>query len=396
MKKIVLLCLTVFTVSLSYAQNKKDSVSKEEMAQIEVRINELEEKQKSIQDWYANFYLLGKGRMSPFLGEKLLFGGFFETTVLHIEGPDTRSRTAAFDHSLGINLDAQLADQLRLVAQYVANLTIPLGNPHNNPAIVPAERTFLFLDYGSYLREGYVEIKRSEALAIRTGIGPVPFGYALQINNPFLFFNRGGPQLTANHDTYSIAPALWMGVQLLGKFTLSGQQLLGYHVYTFTPPSSPNTLGAGSRLWWKYSEVLEIGASVQNGKQQNKSFFTHGVDLRYTQNGYGVTAEYATVRNDSATPDTESYYLEPYVKFNEGQWLYYLRGDYLSFLSRRTGTVADPTKKWLYATGVNWLPYNNVRFRFGVSRHDYVDATDMVSGRKRDYNHYEFSLVTLF
>lgn len=393
MKRIFLLILTL--ASVSYAQTKKESLSKEEAQLIEERIQELEEKQKSIQEWYSNYYLLGRGRMSPFLGERINFGGFYESVVGHIEGPDTKAQTAAYSHQLGINISAQLAEPLKLVAQYIVNLSIPLVNPHNNPLLVPVERSFSNLSYGAILREGYVELKYSEAFSVQTGLGPIPFGYALQVHDPFYFYTKGGPQITGHNDTANISSFYWMGVQLVGKLT-ENKNSFGYSVYTFSPPILPNSLGVGGRLWWSLDEALAVGVSAQTGEQQDQSFFTHGIDISFKQQYYGATAEYAILQNTKGVEDIETYYLEPYVKVDEGRWIYYLRGDYLSYPGKRSGAVSDPIKKWQYSGGVNWLPIKNVRFRLGYAQHDYLDETDLIAGRQRDYHQYEFSVVTLF
>lgn len=363
---------------------------------IQERLQELEEQQKIIDEWYEKYHKRSQNTLVPNLGEAINFGGYLETAIAHIEGPDTKTQVSPYSNVLGLNLTAHFSERVRLVTQAGTFLSFFSYNPHNNPALPPGSRAYVN-EIRSFLTfQSYVEFRRNEILNLQIGLGPVPFGYAFPQREPFLFYTRGGPQMVNINDTPSISTFQWMGIHLNGR--LPTEQPTGYNLYTFSPYSSPQKIGLGARLWWEASENLILGLSTQTGEQNSGkyTFFTHGFDIKGKYRRYLLTAEYAFRNNSTGAEDIESYYIEPAIEFHEEKWLVYARADYLSYPGRTIFGVSDPTKKWQHSVGVNWLPQPTIRYRLGFVKHDYVGGTDTISGQRRDFNQIEFSVVTAF
>ena len=376
------LILAIFS-TLATAQNDTSTTY---LKSLEQRLSDLERQQRESELWYNEYYVLSKNRMTPFLGEKISFGGFFETNISHMGGPDTQSQTSANSNALGLNIAAEFNDQFRLVTQQLTVLNYPLQNPHNNPALTQPQRQFGNYFFGSYVAHAYLEYQRSETFILQTGLGYVPFGAAFQQREPFLSKNRQGHLMVHASDTsyVRIAFPLWMGVHASGAFELRNSRV-GYNVYTFSPPTNTKTLGAGSRIWWSNSHNLTLGTSIQTGEQATNYFYSYGFDVTYKYMNYEFATEYARNVGSGGVPSIESYYFEPSVEFADGEWVLYAIFDYLKNPLYVDGVTADGFEKSATGAGVNWLPIPNVRFRFGGARHDYLGETAIVSGQNRDY-----------
>ncbi len=386
----------IISISVSAAETK--TADAHSIEDIEQRIIELEQRQKDMNIWYENFYLLGKGRVAPFLGESLSIGGFFETAVTHLYGSDMETQTSGNIHTLGLNLAAQFNEKTKFVTQTVTRLVIPLRNLNNNPTLTPPQRGFVGYNFFSIVAQGYLEYRISDFFIVQSGLGYTPFGIASQQREPQLFRLRGGSQIIAydDGDTIGILSPLWTGLHFYGVLPVNRN--LGYDLYTFTPVTKVSTLGVGGRLWYKASENVTIGTSVQSGEQAKGHFFSHGFDLDLKYNEYGFVSEYGHATNYGHVLDAEFYYFEPYVKFAEDRWLFFLNAEYIDTLER-TDVIThlpDPVKKWQYGGGFNWLPIPNARLRLTYLYHDYIDETDTISGQERDYNVIDFSTAVAF
>ncbi|AZZ35510.1 hypothetical protein CIK05_01400 [Bdellovibrio sp. qaytius] len=385
-----LLLIIFFFEHSSFAADtvKKETKNiEQDVEDLKQRMSELEEKNKALEEWYSNFYVQGKGRMSPFLGESISFGGYLETAVQHIYGPDTDAQTSAYSNVLGLDVVAEFSEKIKLHTQAVVYNSMATPNPQNNPNINPPKRKFTTFSFSGLLSYGYVEIDTAEKSSVQIGMGAVPFGRALQNREPTLFLTRAGPQMANQNDTTIISNIWWSGIHLKGAF---------YNLYTFTPIVSPDVMGIGGRLFWSPSDSIVAGISAQSGVIREVSFYSHGLDFEFKKENWGFLTEYAYVENSGPVLNTESYYFEPYYKFYDNHWVFFVRADYLSFPTRKTGTVSDPTIKWQNTVGVNYLPLPNVRLRLSYSDHDYVADTDTISGQKRDYESFEFSAATAF
>ena len=367
---------------------------------IEQRLIELEEHKRVMDEWYASKYLVGKGRVIPFLGESISLGGFFEGGITHIYGDDMKRQTATNAQGLGLNISAVFSDKTKFVAQTLTVLTVPLQNPHNNPNLAPfKQRQFFGVTYGSTVTQGYLEISKSDYFNFQMGVGYVPFGHAFQQRELVLFHKRAGPQMLSATDniTIGIASALWTGVHIYGQFPHQDKRL-GYSIYTFTTATNVTELGVGGRLWWAKSENLTAGFSLQSGPNRDGYYLTHAIDLDFKYDRYGIITEYAYSDNTFGKLDTESYYIEPYMKFADGEWLVYVSTDYLNMPERvdPATRVADPIKIWEHSLGVNWLPLPNVRLRLGYVKYDYIGEFESIKNQKRDWNSVDFSAGIAF
>ena len=368
---------------------------------IEQRLVELEEHKKVIEEWYASHYLDGKGRIMPYISDSILLGGFFQSSVTHMYGDDMKSQTATNSNGLGINLSAIFSDKIKFVTQTLTVLSVPLRNVYNNPSQpLFKQRQFAGLSVASTVTQGYLEISKNDAFNFQMGLGYVPFGYIFQQRELALFHKAGGPQMLGYPDSLNIgiATALWTGVHIYGQFP-NLKERIGYNAYTFTAETKVTELGGGGRLWWAESDNLTMGVSVQAGPQRDDShFITHGFDIDYRRGQYGVVAEYAYSDYSMGQLDAESYYVEPYMKFADGEWLAYVSTDYLSVPARLDPftRAPDPIKIWEHSIGVNWLPIPNARIRLGYVRYDFVGETDTINGQKRDWNSIDFSAGIAF
>lgn len=386
----------MISITVSAAETK--TVDGNSIQDIEQRIIELEQRQKDMNTWYENFYLLGKGRVTTFLGGSISIGGFFETAVTHLYGPDMETQTSGNIHTLGLNLAAQFNEKTKFVTQTLTRLVVPLRNLNNNPNLTPSQRGFVGYNFFSIVAQGYLEYRMSDFFIVQSGLGYTPFGIASQQREPQLFRLRGGSQIIAydDGDTIGIVSPLWTGLHFYGVLPVNRN--LGYDLYTFTPVNKVSTLGVGGRLWYKASENATLGTSVQSGEQAKGYFFSHGFDVDLKYNEYGFVSEYGYAKNSGDVLDAEFYYFEPYFKFAEDRWLFFINAEYIDTLERTDvfTRLPDPVKKWQYGGGFNWLPIPNARLRLTYLYHDYLDETDMISGQERDYNTIDFSTAVAF
>ncbi len=398
MRVVVFAVIMIIQLLAEKSFSAPTSARVKKIEELQQRIYELEKKQNEFDDWYNNFYVLGKSRLVPFLGHKISLGGYFETGIINIYGKDTENQLSAYSHDLGINLSAEFSEQVRFVTQTLTIVNIPFQNPHNNPQLTPNRREYLGLVYGSLVAQGYVEFSASDFFKIQSGIGYAPFGIAHQQREPFLFHARGGPQFI-NPDGYDIAPivALWMGLHVSGLLPLS-KSTAGYNLYSFTPGSNVKTLGIGGRLWWAPNEFVTTGISVQYGDREAGSFLSQGFDIDIKYKNFGFISEYGLVNSSGNAGDLEAYYIEPYYKFNENKWLVYLSAEYLHEPGRRDAVtrLLDPFEKKFFGGGVNWLPISNAKLRLGYLKHIYLHEPDNIGAPEKDYDAVEFSAAIAY
>lgn len=352
----------------------------------EVRLQAIEKRLNDFDAWYTEYYLESKGRMAPFLSEKISFGGFFETGILHLTGEDMPTQTSANSNALGINIAAEFNERVRFVSQLISVFSYRLDNPHNNPALIPTQREYRFPEFLTLVAQGYLEIRNSELFSVQAGIGYVSFGRSLQLREPVLFKRRTGPQITntLNDSTVGIAFPLWMGVHVMGS-TIKGSDRVGYNLYSFSPSVNPKSLGGGGRLWLSNTQNLTLGISYQSGKQNLGAYSALGADVNFASAKYGFVAEYARNSTSGVSSQPSTYYFEPYYVLKAGEWVVYGAADYLNDRNRTVGGVPDPFEKWEFGGGINWLPLPNSRYRLGFLTHDYLGDTDTLAGQKRDY-----------
>lgn len=397
MKNLIIFILFCGLSLVTQAADSDAKKSPTKTKSVEQRLQELEAQQAEFGSWYSEFYLQSKNRVSPFLGEKLLLGGFFESAITHISGPDTPTQTSANTNILGVNIAADFNEEFRFVVQYLTGLSYTFQNPHNNPALTPSQRAYNTPSLGAIVAHAYAEYRKSDAFILQSGLGYVPFGHSFQQREPVLFKRRNGPQMVSTSDANSVGIAfpLWMGLHLEGSFSVERGRI-GYDLYTISPSTYSKNLGVGGRTWWSDSQKITAGLSLQSGEQASGSYYSYGADVNVKFNSFGFVTEYGQNVAAGSTPNMISYYFEPYYILAEGKWLVYAAADYLDNPTHAVGAVSDPYKKWLYGVGVNWLPVSNARFRLGVLSHDYIGDSESISGQKRDYYSVDFSTGVAF
>jgi hypothetical protein len=392
MKNFVAFSLLLGSCSTLWAQS-----TEEQLRQLRSRIEQLEAQQEELLVQSQNQAF----QVRSFLNDSLTFGGFLETAITQIEGPDTRLQVMNSSNVLGLNLAAEFSPRLRFVSQILTGLTNPLQNPHGNPeatAPIPDRREFGSLFFGALLSQGYVEYFQRKEFRLQAGLGYVPFGYAAQQRELVLFIRRSGPQILRTNHLFS---ALWNGVHGLGEFNV-GRSHMGYNAYTMNPISDfyGKMMGGGGRLWWASPEdVVTAGISGQVGKYRGSTSEVYGADLRVRLQYFSVTTEFAQHQTEGKDP--WSAYVEPAIHLNDGRWIFFVFGDYAqnARAELRTGPNfqrSDAHQKWEYGSGVNWLPTTNTRFRFTVTRHDYTGNTARVNGVDRDYYSVDVSAGVAF
>ncbi len=390
----LLIVAALLLSSIAFAQTKNDKVAADKTAQLEQRLLELEARQQLLDKWYTEFYAQGQNRVAPYLGEKLLLGGYFESALSHLSGTDMQAQTTSTGHLLGLNISAEFNEKLRFVTQFVSGFSYTLGNPHNNPNLTPAQRGYTTPSLFQLVAQGYVEVTQSEALVIQAGLGYMPFGQIFQNRDVVLLRRRGGPQM-AGAATDLIFP-LWTGLHISGTFANEGSNRWGYNLYTFTPNLNPKALGFGGRLWKDASENLLIGTSIQQSQSATDLSHTYGFDLKYVFEQTGVTVEFAKNEYTSGAAGPVSYYIEPFMKFNDGEYVVYAFADYLDSPNRTVGAIADPFERWQYGGGLNWLPVANTRFRLGYTTSRYEGSTRVINNQGRDFENVDLSVGIAF
>lgn len=365
---------------------------------LQKRVYELEEQQKKIDDWFLNFYLLGKDRVSSFSKGQLSIGGYFDTSIVDVYGPDMERQTTANNHSFGLNFSAEFSDKITFAAQLQTITIAPLFNAHNNPNLNPPKRQINGMGAGSLVTQGYLEYRPSDIFNIQTGIGYIPFGIAYSQRELVLFHQRNGPQVIQNDDGYNImvASALWIGLHLYGSFPTA--KPMGYNLYTLTPGSNVKSVGFGGRYWIRANEMMRTGFSFQYGERERGSYLTHAFDIDFRYRSFGVLAEYITTENSGVGKDNLAYYIEPYFNFLNNKWLVYTNLEYLRSLEQVDIATLKPNafEKMHYGAGINWIPLPVARIRLGYLKHDYLYETDSINGQKRDYETFEFSTALAF
>lgn len=350
------------------------------------RIELLEKQQEEIllnQDQNSN-------QVNSFLKDNLTFGGFFESAITTMNGPDMRFQMMPANHFLGLNIAADFNDNLHFVTQLLSGLVFPVTNQHNDPRnLVTPQREFGTAFFGSILTQGYLEFSRSSNARIQTGLGYVPFGYYPQQRELVLFVRRGGPQLLRTTDL--IAP-LWTGVHLSGNLDSTRS---GYHLYTTTTLDDTNVMGLGGRLWANsYNDSITGGLSSQVVKYEGHTGEILGADIRMHLDRWVITSEYAIHMTEGKDPWTA--YIEPTFRITE-EYLIYTFADYAqSTRNETTSLIKDPFNKWEYGGGINWLPTAFTRLRAGVTFNDYVGSREVIRGQERDYISFDLSAGVAF
>ncbi len=365
---------------------------------LQKRVHELEAQQEKLDEWYLNFYMLGKGRVSPFTKNQLAIGGYLDTSIITMRGPDMDRQTSANNHSFGLNISAELTEKITFSSQIQTIVIAPLMNAHNNPNVQPSKRQITGVGAGTLVTQGYLEYRPSDLFNIQSGVGYIPFGLAYSQRELVLFHQRNGPQIIQNDDGFNImaASALWLGLHAYGQFPTT--KLMGYNLYTITPGSKQNSVGGGGRLWLKPNDMLSLGFSFQYGERQKGSYLSHGFDLDLSYRDFGLLAEYITANNSGVGKDAIAYYVEPYYRFFDNQWLVFASVEYLRSLEQLDifNLQPDPFEKMHYGAGLNWIPLPTTRIRICYLRHDYINEYDSINGQKRDYESFELSTALAF
>jgi hypothetical protein len=290
MNRILLLGLLVSFSSFAQKDPQMEALTK--------RIEQLEKQQDEL--------LLNQpsgNQVNSFLKNNLTVGGFIESAVQSLDGPDTRFQMMNTANIIGINIAAEFGNNLRFVSQTLTYIANPLLNPHNDPLEATAnDRRFGDLIFGAALTQGYLEFSTSSDFRIQTGIGYVPFGHYPQKRELVLFVRRGGPQLLRTNDLFQ---ALWSGVHISGSVGKSSHA--GYHLYTMNPLDETNRLGMGGRLWaTSENEKLSGGLSSQVVKYNGHTSEIVGADARLNLEKMVITTEYALHMTDRCCFFTEN------------------------------------------------------------------------------------------
>jgi len=373
-----------------------------EVKALEKRIQELQTGLENISERQSEIYKRSMDiGVRSFLSNKLSIGGFFETAMTGLTGPDTEAQFSANSNILGLNIAADVGENLKLSTQTVSVFLHRMTNLHNSPDYPGGNREFGTSVYDTQPTVAYLDYLFTPALNFQAGFSYVPFGIAYQMRDLHLFRKRGGPTLITLPRTgrVGIANTTWMGVHLYGSFP-SELGRWGYNLYTFSPTANRRTIGYGSRLWLQPSEYLSVGVSGQSGKQGNDDYYSYGADIDAKFGAFGILTEYGRNVLWTGTPSPHSYYVEPYYSFAQGEWIIYLSADFYdnpNYIGMTTaGSGPDPYTVWEWGGGINWLPYPTTRLRLGFVSHDYITHTAEVNGRDKDYYSFDLSVGVAF
>lgn len=322
------------------------------------------------------------------LARSLSLGGFFENSATELWGAATPTQFIADHHRLGINLNAELNDNFRLVTQVAYGFTYSLQNEHNNTAhsssSIPLQREYGSLSSGVLLSQAYAEYSTSNRFRIMSGMGYSPFGYAFQVREPILFMKRRGPQLLRTNGVLGvvIADPFWEGV----NFLYSPSSCWNFNLYSNTGLDHSGRMGGGLRI--EYTEnQLAVGVSGQASGQDDGYYRSVGAHFKFESRRVGFLGEWAKNFTNVGSPD--SFYLQPYLYFYERRWTIFAMADYLrnplGVTNIGTSSVNDPYIKWEYSLGFVYRVIEPLRLRWEITRHDYVGETAFVNGDDRDY-----------
>lgn len=106
---------------------------------LQKRLDELERRQRDIEFRQTEIYAQsqeGAGKVNSFLGNQIRLGGFYETALTSLSGPDMQSQMAANNNTIGLNISSEFGNKMSFVSQILTGLAFPLQNPHNNPALI--------------------------------------------------------------------------------------------------------------------------------------------------------------------------------------------------------------------------------------------------------------------
>ena len=366
----------------------------DQLAELNRRIEELEKQQQELMiESQGN-----RNQVSSFLKDNLTVGGFTETAITGIEGPDTNLQILNSSNILGLNLAADFSDRLHFVSQLLAGLSYPIVNPHANPNANPSERKFGNAIFGAVLTQSYIEYTFSDKFRIQGGAGYAPFGQAPQLRELVLFYRRGGPQIL--RITELLSP-LWGGVHILGEMSRAGGGEWGYNFYTTNPinTSKSHVMGVGGRTWMSSADERMVGGlSFQAGKYDSGVDEVVGADYKLRLNNLMITTEYARHLTEEKDPWTA--YIEPGLFFAEESWLAFVFADYaenpLNTFTSGSTTTTDPYKKWEYGAGLNFFPTSYTRLRLTYTLHDYVGSTGTIASQNRDFHTLDVSAGVAF
>jgi hypothetical protein len=331
-------------------------------------------------------------QVNSFLKNNLTLGGFFESAVQTLDGPDTQFQSMNTSNLIGLNIAAEFNDNIRFVSQFITGLIYPISNPHNDPLITTGnKRKFGDPFFGALLTQGYLEFSRSSSLRVQAGMGYVPFGYYPQLREPVLYVRRGGPQLIRTNDLFQ---PLWSGFHLSGNLGKSSHS--GFNLYTMNPLDQTNELGLGGRVWaLSEDENVSGGLSSQVVKYEGHTSEIVGADTRINWKRMIISAEYALHMTEDTDP--WSAYIEPSFRLKDEEFLIYTFADYtMSTRNESTGKRLDPFTKWEFGGGLNWLPTSYTRLRAGVTFHDYTGYRAEIGKQDRDYTSFDFSVGVAF
>lgn len=383
MKLFAILLMTWTSFAFSSTQTEIEELKK--------RIEDLEKQQETLLMSASE----PRPQVNSFLRDNFTVGGFFQSSMNFITGPDTETQAVNDSNVIGLNLAADFGSKFRFVSQLIAATTLPLQNSHNNPASNPDSREYNNYTAIGAVTQGYVEYSASRYVNIQAGLGYVPFGFALQLREPVLYVRREGPQLVRAPSLISI---LWQGFHVYGTKNYSGGEL-GYNLYSFTPTTEAKLPGLGGRVWMStQDEKVVAGLNTQVAEKDDETYTNVGADLRFLIDSFQFRTE--AIQKFTQNTDSWSGYVEPGIFIMDEEILLYAFGDYL-FGAQNEAVIGaslqpDPIQKWEYGAGVNWLPTAFTRFRLGFTFHDYVGNTASPEGQNRDYFSTDVSVGVAF
>lgn len=396
--------LLTFVVAAPAHAAKPSAVSKAEAAKVDRLQKEIDALRSEIIEMKATqeeFYFDASesaGTARSFFSDRLTFGGFFETGLTSIWGPDTTAQTAPASNTFGLNISASFSRDLKFVGQLLTSLAFPLQNPDNDadaPSLgLPISRRFEGFSAVSLPAQAYVEYAPGDTFYLQGGLGYVPFGYALQQRELVLFVRRGGPQLMRMQE---LVEPLWAGVNFGGESARRWGRV-GFNLYTFPYLEQVRSVGVGGRVYWEsLEERVRFGVSAQAGNTRTGGAQTTGSDLRIRLGPFTVLSEYARRFTDPGDP--WNLYVEPNYTLTP-RFIIYAFADYAENPLNRTvvgaTALADPWTKFEYGGGLNWLPTPFTRFRVGFFAFDYRGASAEEHGRDRDLRALDFSAGVAF
>lgn len=380
---VKLLLLSFLFVEICYADNSKTKV-------LEERLNHLE----------REFTILKQDNdyVTPYFAKKLRIGGYFNSTIIHRYGEDTKTESGINEVELGLILSSQITDEVSFFSHIEFEQESKTENQHN------AERTYAEKEEQTEPELMFLTIDTKTEHQIQFGALITPFGVSNLDHFDYLRWQNEKPLgLRTKSGKFLIFTDHLYGLNFKGNLKTENNINYKYNLYFGSNTMSQTTLTNGARFSTLFrNEKAELGVSYQHGNRDKETKYdSYGIDFFFEINRLGMRSEYM-ISNIEKVQQAKSSYIEPWYFIVPDKINIYGRVDYIEdtigiFEGKiNNATFQEIYKKNEYSVGFNYLPKPFWRNSIGFTQHKYVGPNKKLNGKTRDYQTLEFGTVLSF